>query len=301
MKKSILLAFSLLAGATIYAQDVVVTPSLDDAGLPQFSFSPDESYFLIQLSDEAQLKFKEECGLADDNFIWMGADPDNGRNIWSWEDTVAWADANGDNWYGSTGGYQSWRVGTAKGWSGLGYDINANGVPMDLHWIGSDYSFHMALRSFTTQSIDIYLTDNNKTEAHLVFGQAAYDGFAPVADFPRDGKWYDIEIPMTYLEDQFEFTFDGATAYVNKNYLCALIGKSPGLSLDFDACFFHGPKAPVSSVIEVETPDKSTGLAVKDAAPSRSAEPYDLQGRRVAKGQAAGHQVIINTNRKVIR
>ena len=139
-----------MASATMSAQEISITPSLGENKQIQFQFSPDESYFLIQLSDEVQPLLKEQFGLTDDNFLWMGADPDNGRNIWSWEETVVWADANGSNWYGQTGGYQSWRVGSSKGWSGLGYNVAANGAPMDLHWISSDYSFHMALRSFTS-------------------------------------------------------------------------------------------------------------------------------------------------------
>lgn len=300
MKKVILLMVSLLAGASMYAQEITITPSLNDAKQPQFQFSPDESYFLIQLGDEQQQEVKDLYGLADDNFVWMGADPDNGRNIWSWEETVAWADASGDNCFGGKGGYQSWRVATAKGWSGLGYNVSAK-VPMDLHWINSDFSLHMALRSFTTQSIDIYLTDNNKTVAHLVFGQLAYDGIDPVADFPRDGQWYDVEISMTYLEDQFEFTYDGATAYADNNYLCALIGKSPGLSLDFDACFFHGPKVPVTSVIDVTPPEAPTAIeSLCSENPSRQ-QSYDLQGRPIANNNGSNRQIIINTKRKVLQ
>ena len=54
MKKVILLMVSLLAGASMYAQEITITPSLNDAKQPQFQFSPDESYFLIQLGDEQQ-------------------------------------------------------------------------------------------------------------------------------------------------------------------------------------------------------------------------------------------------------
>ena len=88
MKQNILLLSCLMASATLCAQEISITPSLGENKQIQFQFSPDESYFLIQLSDEVQPLLKEQFGLTDDNFVWMGADPDNGRNIWSWEETV---------------------------------------------------------------------------------------------------------------------------------------------------------------------------------------------------------------------
>ena len=286
MKKSLLTAAFLLTNVALFAQEITIQPSLDENGNPQFTFSPDESYFLIQLEDEQKNEAISLYGLSESNFLWMGADSDHGRNIWSWSNTIVWEDSSADNCFGGLGGYQAWRVANGVGWSGLGYNVSKD-FPMDLHWIDSDYALHIALRTNTTQSIDLYLTDGNKTEAHLVFGQSAYDGKVAIGDFPRDGKWYDIDIPMTWLEDQFEFTFDGATEYGNFNYLCALIGKKPGEGIDFGACFFHGPKCPATSVL---VNDDATAIQAPEGLfdnqyPSPNAKRYNLLGQPIGSQQ----------------
>ena len=63
----------------------------------------------------------------------------------------------------------------------------------------------------------------------------------PAADFERDGEWYNIDIPMSYLEDQYGLSFAKAKDFTG-NILSILAGGTEGTVLDYDAVFFYGPK-----------------------------------------------------------
>ena len=160
------------------------------------------------------------------------------------------------------------KVQDGQTWSGLGYNIAAAN-PIDLSGITSDYTFHIALNSTSSESFDFYLTDGNGKEAHLVFGKSAFGDNEPVADFERDGEWYNIDVPMEYLEDNFGFSFNGASSYADKNILCLLGGGTAGTTINYDAVFFYGPKT-------------STGVAgVKDNTTAEKAY-YTLSGSKVS-------------------
>ena len=235
-----ILAAALLCGTAMpsFAQDdeVRVTPSIDqDTFEPSFQFSADDHYYTIYLDEETQA-----ANLKDDQVTYIGADGDQGRNLWIWAGGSTFLDPSGTNSFGVPGNYMSYRVGT-DGWSGLGYNIDAT-HPVDLSGIGDDYTFHIALMSTSKETVEFYLTDLDGHEANLVFGQTAYDGKEPVADFNRDGEWYNIDIPMTYLEDNFGFSFKNAKEYKDKNILCVLAGGVEGTVINYDAVFFYGPK-----------------------------------------------------------
>lgn len=210
MKKfTYLLMAALFCGSlTAFAQDdeVKVTPATNEDGDPAFTFNKDYKYYGIFLDDETK-----STNLNDDQYVYIGPDPDNGRNLWVWNgfDFPSKPDVNS---FGISGEYTSVKVKKDAGWSGLGYNI-AEANPIDLSGITSEYTFHMALKTKGTDSFDFYLTDGKKKEAHLVFGDTAFGDKANIANFERDGEWYNIDIPMTYLEDTFGFSFKGDSKY----------------------------------------------------------------------------------------
>lgn len=58
----------------------------------------------------------------DDQYVYLGADADAGRNLYVWDNTFNFLTSSGTNSFGVPGGYLSLQVGNA-GWSGLGYNI----------------------------------------------------------------------------------------------------------------------------------------------------------------------------------
>lgn len=280
MKKSLLFLAAATMGAACFAQDFSVTMAEEKP----FEFSTKESYVTIFLGEETRT-----TNIPDANYIYIGPDPDNGRNLWVWEDTYNFPTASDLNSFGIPGEYMSVQVVPGTTWSGLGYNI-AKTNPINLSFIDSEWGFHMAVKTQYTGPLMFNLTDGTGTEAHLVFGDTGsdYDGHAAIANFPRDGEWYNIDIPMSWLEDQFEFTFEGNTKYADKNYFVVCCGGVEGTIVDYDAVFFHGPKVDPGMIDGVQ--------GIRTAADNTTV--YDLAGRRTT---ATRKGIYVQGGKKVLK
>lgn len=273
MKKiTTLLVAALFCGSlSTFAQDdeISVTPAFNDDFETTFKFNKDYAYYCIYLDDETRA-----ANIDDDHYVYLGPDSDNGRNLWIWDGQSTFgSNLTGNNSFDVPGAYMSYIVGGA-GWSGIGYNIAA-GYQVDLSGINDDYKFHIALKSTGSDSFDFYLTDGSGHEAHLVFGSKAFDTKEPVADFNRDGEWYNIDIPMTYLEDNFGLSFKKDNVYTDKNILCLLAGGNSGFTIDYDAVFFYGPKG-TNGINDVNA-DKVAGTAT---------EYYTIDGKKMSADAA---------------
>lgn len=255
-------------------EDITITPAQDAAGNPVFKFDSNEKYYIIQLDETTR-----DANLQADQYVYIGPDDKEGRPLYVWENTIKFAETTGKkNSFGVDGEYKACVVGSPAGWSGMGLNVKKNN-PIDLSGIGDDYVLHLTLSSTTKQSVDIYLTDGSKHEAHLVFGSKKYGSNAPVADFERDGKWYNIDIPMTYLEDNFGLSFKKDKAYQDLNLFCVAVGTSIGNTLNYDAVFFYVPKG------------NSTGINGIHAADSQApASYYTLDGKKVTAQMAKANK-----------
>ena len=210
-----------------FDKEVVVS---DDA----FQFDKDDKYYAIYLDGNTQ-----KANISADRFVNIG---DNGtsQNSYLWEGSFSYGDASGKNSFGVEGEYKA--VVTAdKGWSGMGYNIDGSKGNLDLSCINKDYKLHLALKAKHNYPIDFYITDGSGHTAHLIFGQYDMDGKDPVANFKRDDKWHNIDIPMDYLTRKFGLDFSKDTDY-NGNILCINAGSTQGVQVNFDAIFFYGPK-----------------------------------------------------------
>ena len=271
--KKLFFAAAMLLSTGAMAQEVNVTM----AEATPFEFTTSESYVSIYLGDETRA-----ANIADDNYIYIGPDGDNGRNLWVWNNTYDFPDTPDLNSFGIPGEYMSLEV-KDVGWSGLGYNIAAAN-PVNLSFIDSNWAFHIAVKTQYKGALMFNLTDGTGTEAHLVFGESGdtYDEHPAIANFPRDGEWYNIDIPMACLEDQFEFTFAGAASYADKNYFVVCCGGVEGTVVSYDAVFFHGPK--VDAGLINQTGEAGIGATLSGGLQSASAKTYDLCGR-VASGK----------------
>lgn len=277
MKKFTSVLFAALAccAMSANAQDVQVTPAIDQETFePSFKFSADNTYYGIYLDDETRAK-----NLTDDQYVYIGPDAENGRNLWIWDGSSTFVDANalpGNNSFDVPGNYMAFTVGTA-GWSGLGYNFGEKAPAVDLSGIGDDYKFHMAVKSTSNETFYFYLVDGNGKTADIVLGDKAFPtdngDKAPIANFQRDGEWYNIDIPMTYLEDQFGFSMKSAKAYTNNNIFCLLAGGTAGTVVNYDAVFFYGPKTS-TAINGVLADDSKAPVEVFTTAGSRVSQDY---------------------------
>lgn len=210
-----------------YDEEVVVS---DEA----FKFDDKSKYYAIYLDGTTQ-----KANITDDRFVNLG---DNGtsQNSYVWEGTFAYGDAAGKNSFGVEGEYKSLVV-ADKGWSGMGYNVDASKGNLDLSHINKDYKLHLALKAEHNSPVEFIVADGKGNTAPLVFGQYDLDGKRPVANFKRDGKWHSVDIPMSYLHHVFGIDFSGDTDY-NGNLLVVTAGGKQGVKVDFDAVFFYGPK-----------------------------------------------------------
>ena len=160
------------------------------------------------------------------------------------------------------------------GWSGLGYNISGNGA--DLSGIDSRYTLHFALKQElaegeTASPILLTVTDGNGKTANIPLGDQPYDNKTPVADFPQDGKWYNYEIPVSWLVRQ---GLDFRTAKFYNGNIFASMGGPKMRKVGFDAIFFYGPSQTPTGINVMHNEE-----CIMHDAPSGV---YDLQGRKVA-------------------
>lgn len=288
MKKfTLLLAAALFCGSmSVFAQDdedIVISPAQDDAGNPLFTFDDDMMYYVIELDDETKT-----AHLKDNQYVYIGPDEEAGRPLYVWpqngNNTIAFRATNGEkNSFGVPDAFKAC-VALPFGWTGMGYNVK-KGFPINLSGITNEFTFHFAVKSNTTQSVDFYLTDGTAVNggkgrtAHLVLGSKKYGNDEPVGDFPRDDKWYNVDVPMTYLEDNFGLTFKNAKEYQDRNLLSVLIGTTSGNRLDYDAVFFYGPKESIAGVKEVNAAKANAPLLV-----------YTMDGKRVTEQYAVANK-----------
>lgn len=283
MKKFLLSAAFVVASLAANAADgITISPAVgDDGETPTFSFSSSNDYYVIYLGDETKGSYASDVPEA--NYIYIGPDTDNGRNLWVWDATFNAATTDGINSFGVPGEYMAWEVGSV-GWSGLGYNVAAAN-PINLSGITGEYTFHFAVKSSSTETFDFEIIDGNGTEAHIVLGQSAYEGHAAVGDFERDGEWYNVDVPMSYLADQFEFDLSSASSYADKNYFVVLAGGVQGTRVDYDAVMYYGPHG-------------TSGINAANAeVKSNAGKTYNLNGQVVSANYKG---VVVRDGKKFI-
>ena len=242
-----------------------------------FKFNANEDYYIVSLDNDTK---KEN--LKEDQIFDIGPN-EKTRFLYPWGDTVIDQAAMGENSFGVEGGYTAWETAPDKGWSGLGFYIDRPGLT-NLSGINKDYALHFAIKSSTTQPIDIIIADGNKKEYHLVLGKENYGDNKPVGDFERDNTWYNVDVPMAYLIQQ-GLDFRTAKAYEG-NIFSVMLGTKGGLKCDYDAIFFHGPKSTSTGIknITFSQPQPTQG--------DIPTEIFDMQGRKVQSMNAPGIYII---------
>ena len=255
-----------------------VTAALDGEGKSTFDVENTGNYVLIGttggVSTTLAKKVKADYNVDDVNSA-----------LYIWEGTMTASNESGVNSFGyDEGGYPVYTVGTV-GWSGLGYASKAKGKDMSM--LDDTYYLHLGMKATTNASYLIAVGN-----AKFAIGASAFvDGgtsYAPLCDFPRDGKWYNIDIPYSEIEARATKVFNNAED-VTGNVLYFLAGGTTGTKLTFDQIFFYNDGSVPSGINTVKQNNATTG----------NNRTYTLSGVEV-KGDNLPKGIYIRNGKKII-
>lgn len=206
--------------------------------------------------------------------------------LYIWEGTMTASNESGVNSFGyDEGGYPVYTVGTV-GWSGLGYASKAKGKDMSM--LDDTYYLHLGMKATTNASYLIIVGN-----ARFAIGSTSFvDGdktYAPICDFPRDGKWYNLDIPYSEIASRATTVFDNPED-VTGNVVAFLAGGTTGTKLIFDQVFFYNDGSEATS-IDAVTPATPNTIA--------NNRTYTLSGIEV-KGDNLPKGIYIRNGRKFI-
>lgn len=255
-----------------------VTAALNGEGQSTFDVENTGNYVLIGttggVSTTLSKKVKADYNVDDVNSA-----------LYIWEGTMTASNESGVNSFGyDEGGYPVYTVGTV-GWSGLGYASKAKGKDMSM--LDDTYYLHLGMKATTNASYLIAVGN-----AKFAIGASAFvDGgtsYAPLCDFPRDGKWYNIDIPYSEIEARATKVFDNSED-VTGNVIYFLAGGTTGTKLTFDQIFFYNDGSVPSGINTVKQNNATTG----------NNRTYTLSGVEV-KGDNLPKGIYIRNGKKII-
>lgn len=256
-----------------------VTAALDGEGKSTFDVENTGNYVLIGttggVSTTLAKKVKADYNVDDVNSA-----------LYIWEGTMTASNESGVNSFGyDEGGYPVYTVGTV-GWSGLGYSSKAKGKDMSM--LDDTYYLHLGMKA-TTNAPYLIIVGN----ARFAIGSTSFvDGdktYAPICDFPRDGKWYNLDIPYSEIASRATTVFDNPED-VTDNVVAFLAGGTTGTKLIFDQVFFYNDGSEATS-IDAVTPATPNTIA--------NNRTYTLSGVEV-KGDNLPKGIYIRNGKKFI-
>lgn len=262
------------------------TKSIDAQGKSTFDFS-DKRFWPVTAGAA------ERNAMGEDNIVADFAINDNDTHLYYWENTYEPGKAEGTNSFGYEEGWTK-AVVTDKGWSGMGI-ISDKGY--DLSQIDDSTYLHFAMKS--TGNADYHLTVG---QAHFTIGATGYTNnnkeiYPRLGDMPRDGEWYNFDIPVAVLKKINTNLWNGQQYGLKSNLICIDAGSKQGTEVEIDNIFFwRSKKANTSTGISNVITDSAKGSA--------PAGIYNLSGQRVTTAKAPGVYIIktgTQTRKVVIR
>ena len=158
--------------------------------------------------------------------------------LWDMGAYVA-GDVTGLNFHGNTEGYFALTVTAQNGWSGLGFCMGdesssaAEQLRQRIIANPDNYYLHFAMKA-TTQGNHQFYTFNTAATSFAI-GTATIEAGQVIGDFPRDGEWYEFDVPMADFADALATS----TFPMGGNIFCALSGATVGSQLNLDALYFY--------------------------------------------------------------
>lgn len=256
-----------------------VSKALDSEGATTFDVEHTGNYVLIGTTGGVSNTLKK--GVKADYNV-----DDVNNALYIWEGTLSASNGTGVNSFGyNEGGYPVYTVGNI-GWSGLGYASVDNSKGKDMSMLDDTYYLHLGMKS--TDHTTYLLAVGN---AKMAIGPSAYVdnnvSYAPICDFPRDGEWYNIDIPYTEISSRATNVYDNPDN-VSGNVIYFLAGGTPGATLTFDQVFFYNDGTASSINNARQNADAMVGGRI-----------YTLSGVQV-KGDKLPKGIYIRNGRKVV-
>lgn len=166
---------------------------------------------------------------------------DTNNFLYVWPDGTSYVagEGTGLNFHGNNEGYVALTV-ASIGWSGLGFCLTtdasaavAESLRQAIVANPDKYYLHIAMKATTTGNHQFYTFNDAATS--FAIGTATIEAGAVVGDFPRDGSWYEFDVPMS----TFANALAGLTFPTGGNIFCALSGAQTGSQLNLDALYFY--------------------------------------------------------------
>ena len=219
------------------------------------------------------------------NKVLRNYNPDNAtHHLYIWENTYSDLPAAAINSFGlEEGNSVSLAVSGAANWSGAGFASTAPGK--DLSMIDDDYVLHFAMRG----------GDKVAHASHtIIVGNAEFKigKDSPLGDYPRDGEWYNFDIPVKVLKQLTDRLFyDSKSNTAEGNYQGNVFAfQSGGIAdtkIQLDNIFFYKSKAPVADLPDTDETTEmgrygsyslENGIATFDKANSYGYVPLQMSG-----------------------
>lgn len=204
--------------------------------LPEHESLNGTDYYVIALDELAYQVVEDE--------VTHDFRPDGvNKNLYVWDGTFNEGTSVGNNFYGVEQSWVSLVVGNV-GWSGAGYNVGPDFGTIDMSNLydnPEDYYLHMAFKSEQANTSYLFILNDGGSDVKFAVGGSFDDAgvtYTSQFDFDRDGEWYSVDIPVTYLNSiglYYEDTFSDV------NILALLAGGTEGTTLDMDAVFFYKP------------------------------------------------------------
>lgn len=168
-------------------------------------------------------------------------DVDNNLYIWAAGETYAAGEGTGKNFFGNTEGYMALTVVAPQGWSGAGFNVAkaesvaaAKELQAAIAANPDKYFLHIGIKAANQGNHQFYVFNNAEGRSFAI-GTATIEKGEVIGDFPRDGEWYEFDVPMA----QFATAIAGEVIGNDLNILCFLSGGTVGAQLNLDAVYFY--------------------------------------------------------------
>lgn len=184
------------------------------------------------------------------------------HHLYIWDETYYGASPAPKNSFGfEEGNSVSLAVSGAKNWSGAGFA--GSGTGKDLSMIDDSYVLHFAMRG----------GDKNVHASHTItVGNVEFTigRNSALGDYPRDGEWYNFDIPVKVLHRLNPTLFDNPAAFVG-NVFAFSSGSLADTKIQLDNIFFYKTANPIVDVPETDTrteTGKYSSLALENGQPT---------------------------------
>ena len=204
----------------------------------QSTLTEGDNYYLISMDDVNAHKIES-------SIVADFRPNESTNNLYIWVDSYIQGNSIGTNSLDETN--VSWvsLIVSNIGWSGAGFHSSNTSLLDKLANVTNNpdnYFLHIALKS-SDNACHLFGMDG-ESQTKFTIGSAPFKDngvdIPPITDFPRDGKWHAIEIPMTTLK-QMGLSYS-ANNMNSKNILWFLSGGVSGVTLEMDAIYIYEKK-----------------------------------------------------------